>query len=202
MELETSSSVAAVLLAAGSSQRFGPENKLLAEIGGEPLVRHAARALLESRAHSVIVVTGFERERIEAALDGLGLRLVHNPDYEAGLGGSLACGIRALPDEAAGALVCLADMPGTRADLVDRLIDLFEGDAGNRIVFPVAPGGRQGNPVLWPKPYFERLSALSGDRGGKAILEACIDDTLVLEVGSEAALDDIDTPEDLEPWAK
>lgn len=202
MEVGSPMPVAALLMTAGRSRRFGTENKLLAEIGGEPLVRRAARALLESRAQSVIVVTGFERDRIEAALEGLDVRLVHNPDHEAGLGSSLACGIGAVAQDAAGALVCLADMPGTRADLVDRLIDLFETDGGSRIVFPVAPGGRQGNPVLWPKLYFERLGALTGDTGGKAILEDCIDDTLVLEVGSEETLDDIDTPEDLAPWTE
>lgn len=200
MDVESSWPVVAVLLAAGRSRRFGSENKLLAEIGGEPLVRRAARALLAARVQSVIAVTGFERERVEAALEGLDVRLVHNPDHDAGLGSSLARGIAVVPEAAAGALVCLADMPGTRADLVDRLIDLFESDDGSRIVFPAAPGGRQGNPVLWPKLYFDRLGALTGDTGGKAILEGCIDDTLVLEVGSEETLDDIDTPEDLAPW--
>lgn len=202
MDADKTSPVVAVLLAAGRSRRFGPRNKLLAEIDGEPLVRRAARALLESRVQSVIVVTGFERDRIEAALDGLDVRMVHNPDYDGGLGASLARGIGAIAEEAAGALVCLADMPGTRTDLIDRLVGLFEGEAGNRIVFPAAPGGRQGNPVLWPRRYFERLAALRGDAGGKAILEASMDDSLVVETGPEESLDDIDTPKDLASWVE
>ena len=61
----------------------GP-NKLLAEIGGQPLVRIAAEQVLASRARPVIVVTGHQRERVEAALAGLPVRFVHNPDYAEG----------------------------------------------------------------------------------------------------------------------
>src|SRR5262245_3909746 len=55
--------VAAVVLAAGRSTRMGGPNKLLAEIGGRPLVRIAAEQALASRAKPVSVVTGHERER-------------------------------------------------------------------------------------------------------------------------------------------
>ena len=77
--------VAAVVLAAGRSTRMGAINKLIAEIGGKPLVRIAAEQALASRAKPVIVVTGHERERVEAALAGLPVRFVHNPDYAEGL---------------------------------------------------------------------------------------------------------------------
>ena len=73
--------IAAVVLAAGRSTRMGGANKLIAEIGGKPLVRIAVEHALASRARPVIVVTGHERERVEAALAGLDVRLVHNPGF-------------------------------------------------------------------------------------------------------------------------
>ena len=76
--------VAAVVLAAGRSTRMGAVNKMLAEIGGKPLVRIAAEQALASHAKPVIVVTGHERERVEQALAGLPLSFVHNPDYAEG----------------------------------------------------------------------------------------------------------------------
>ena len=79
---------------------MGAINKMLAEIGGKPLVRIAADQAVASRAKPVIVVTGHEREKVEAALKGLPVRLVHNPDYAEGLGTSLKAGIAAVPEEA------------------------------------------------------------------------------------------------------
>jgi len=66
---------------------------------------------LASRAKPVIVVTGHERERVEAALKGLPVQFVHNPDFAVGLGGSVRTGIAAVPAAADGAIVCLGDMP-------------------------------------------------------------------------------------------
>ena len=91
--------IAAVVLAAGRSTRMGAVNKMIAEIGGKPLVRIAAEQALASQAAPVIVVTGHERDKVEAALKGLNVRFAHNPDYAEGLGTSLRTGIAAVPDE-------------------------------------------------------------------------------------------------------
>ena len=90
--------VAAVVLAAGRSTRMGAINKLVGEIGGKPLVRIAAEQALASQAGPVIVVTGHQREQVEAALKDLDVRFVHNPDYAEGLGTSLRAGIGAVPE--------------------------------------------------------------------------------------------------------
>ena len=77
-------SIAAVVLGAGRSRRMGGPNKLLAEIGGRPLVRIVVEQALASRARTVIVVTGHQRERVEAALAGLPVKFVHNPNFAEG----------------------------------------------------------------------------------------------------------------------
>jgi molybdenum cofactor cytidylyltransferase len=96
--------IAAVLLAAGSSRRMGDANKLLALVGGRPLVRIAAEAALGSRAVCLVVVTGHERERVESALAGLDASFAHNPEHAAGLSTSLRAGLAGLPADVEGAV--------------------------------------------------------------------------------------------------
>ncbi len=188
--------IAAVVLAAGRSTRMGGSNKLLAEIAGEPLVRIAAEAAIASRAKPVIVVTGHERGRIERALAGLPVRLVHNPDFAQGLGTSLKAGIAAVPAEADGAIVCLGDMPQVDAALIDRLIAAFDPEKGALAVVPTIDGNR-GNPVLWSRRFFPDLMAIEGDVGARHLIARYSEAVVEVPLTGKAALVDVDTPEAL-----
>ena len=163
--------IGGILLAAGSSRRMGETNKLLVEINGEPMVRHAATAMLEGGIKDLVVVTGHQQEAVRDALDGLTVTFVHNADFAAGQAGSVAVGVGALPDDVSGALIALGDMPFVTADLVAEMIRDHSGlgDCETRISFPVHEG-RRGNPVLWGRGFFEALCGLSGDVGGRAVL--------------------------------
>jgi molybdenum cofactor cytidylyltransferase len=187
--------IAALVLAAGQSRRMGGANKLTATVGGRPLVRIAAEAALASRAWPVIVVTGHEAERIAAALAGLAVTVAHNPDYAAGLSTSLRTGLRALPADVDGAVVMLADMPKVGPAVVDRLIEAFHPQTGGEIVVPVWRGQR-GNPVLWGARFFDRLAAVAGDTGGRALIAASAESVVAVEMDA-AVTRDIDTPEAL-----
>ena len=186
--------IAAIVLAAGRSTRMGAINKLIAEIGGKPLVRIAAEQALASRARPVIVVTGHERERVEAALSGLPVRIVHNPHYADGLGGSLRTGIAAVPAEADGAIVCLGDMPQVDAGLIDKLIAAFDPERGALIVVPTIDGKR-GNPVVWSRRFFHDLMTIQGDIGARHLIGSYAEAVVEVPVAGEAALTDVDTPE-------
>ncbi len=123
------SEIAAIILAAGLSSRFGAgpeETKLVVPLWGKPLVRNVAEAALASRARPIIVVTGHAAAQVEAALKNRDLSFISNPDYRTGLASSLKAGIAALPETAAGALILLADMPCVSVSLIDRLIQAFE----------------------------------------------------------------------------
>ncbi len=187
----------AVLLAAGASRRFGGDNKLLADIGGTPLVRRVAEQLLGSRVTGVIVVTGFEGDKVRGSLAGLDIQFVENTDYAEGLASSLRCGVAALPKGVAGAMIVLADMPGITTALIDRLIGVFEKEACAKIVFPTRESGAQGNPVIWPSRFFKEIQSLSGDTGAKPLIAAHTKNTIGVRVKDEHALHDIDAPGDL-----
>jgi molybdenum cofactor cytidylyltransferase len=187
--------VAAIILAAGQSRRMGGPNKLLARFGGEPLVRRVAERALASKAEPVIVVTGHKAAEVSAALAGLDVRIVHNPDFAEGLATSLKAGLQAVPEEAGGALVLLADMPEITPAVIDRLIVAFRARPEPAIVLPTIVGKR-GNPVLWSRAFFPELMTVTGDTGARHILARHEEAVERVEIGAAAGVD-VDTPEAL-----
>lgn len=189
--------LAAILLAAGASQRFGPANKLLVRVGGRPLVRGIAEEILESGVADVTVVTGCEAAAIRDALAGLAVRCVHNDRWQMGMGSSIACGAKALGSNVAGAFIVPADMPFLKAGLFRDLARAFERHDAQMIVYPVTTAGEQRNPVLWPQRYFPALAALSGPQGGRSLLQSSKAECVAEMVGNDAFFADIDTPAEL-----
>ncbi|MDJ0941999.1 MAG: molybdopterin-binding/glycosyltransferase family 2 protein [Kiloniellales bacterium] len=195
-EVQRAPRIAAVILAAGQSRRMGPINKLLAEVGGTPMLRRVAEAALASKAGPVVVVTGHEPEAVAAALAGLDLQLVHNPDYAAGLSTSLQRGLGAVPAESDGAVVCLGDMPGLTAGAIDRLIAAFNPLEGRAICVPTWQGKR-GNPLLFARRYFAEIQAISGDVGARHLIGEYPEALAEVPMADDAILQDIDTPDAL-----
>jgi molybdenum cofactor cytidylyltransferase len=187
--------VAAIVLAAGQSRRMGGPNKLLATIAGKPLVRIVVEAALASSAAHVRVVTGNLADRVGAALDGLAVEQVHNPDFAEGLSTSLRAGLAGLPADVDAALVLLGDMPAVDAAIIDRLIAAYDPASGALIVVPTS-AGKRGNPVLWSSRFFAGLAAVQGDTGGRHLIGAHPEAVVEVEVGAAVGLD-IDTPEEL-----
>ncbi|OBQ68503.1 4-diphosphocytidyl-2C-methyl-D-erythritol kinase [Mesorhizobium loti] len=188
--------VAIVLLAAGRSSRMGGPNKLMALFDGKPLVRRTVERALASKASGTIVVTGHQRERVRAALPGLDVTFADNPDFADGLSTSLKAGIAYLPEDTAGAMIVLGDMPGIESDDLDRLIDAFREAGGNSVV-RASHQGKRGNPVLLPRALFPAIAHLEGDTGARHLVEAEGLDVVDVEIGEGASVD-VDTREALE----
>lgn len=181
----------AVVLAAGRSVRMGA-NKLLADLGGKPVLAHVLEAMKEAGLPA-IVVTGNAEAEIAAMADRFGFPSIHAARYADGLSQSLAAGIAAVPDDWSAGLVMLGDMPGVSAEHIAGLA--VAADA-NRIAVPVH-NGKRGNPVAWGRRYFARLRGLEGDVGGKALLAEFADDIVEVPIESDAIFMDVDTPEAL-----
>jgi molybdenum cofactor cytidylyltransferase len=188
--------IAGLVLAAGQSRRMGTLNKLLIGVDGKPMVRHVAETVAASQASPLLVVTGHERERVEAALAGIGAQFLFNPDYAQGLSTSLKRGLAAVPPEIDGVVVCLGDMPLVNAPTIDRLIAAFNPLEGRAICVPTRRGKR-GNPVLIGRQFLQALTALSGDVGARDLVAAHPDEVTEVEMESDAVLTDIDTPQAL-----
>ncbi|MBY5457067.1 nucleotidyltransferase family protein [Rhizobium beringeri] len=189
-------SVAIVILAAGKASRMGEggKHKLLAEFDGIPLVRRSALTALGADAASVTVVVGHRRIEIEAALQGLALTFVDNPDYASGMASSLMAGFSAA-HSTDGILVMLADMPGISTAHLNALIFAFRNAGGEAIVRAVSRG-KPGNPVILPRSLHHAVRRLEGDVGARDIIATSALPVLDVDVGDAACLD-VDTPDDI-----
>ncbi|MFT3986483.1 NTP transferase domain-containing protein [Aestuariivirga sp.] len=187
--------VAGVVLAAGLSSRMGA-NKLLADIGGVPMIRRTVEALVPAGLASLTIVTGRDADEVEKALAGLPVTFTHNARFASGLASSLARGIASVPDTSDAVLVCLGDMPRVDAQAVAKLVAAFNPAEHRSICVPVFKGQR-GNPVLWGRQHFLALMMIDGDRGGRALMDQLHDDLVEIEMPDSAVVTDADTPEAL-----
>jgi molybdenum cofactor cytidylyltransferase len=186
--------IGALLLAAGRSSRMG-RNKLLMPIDGQPMVRKVAEMLLEARSlQEITVVLGHEAALVRAALDGLPVRFIETDRYAEGLSGSLKAGLESLPGDLDGVLVALGDMPLVDSATVDRLAAAFSPQEGRAICAPVH-GGKRGNPVLWDVGFIPEMLEITGDTGGRMLVERHAAQVCEVAGPSEGVLIDLDTPE-------
>lgn len=197
--------IAAIILAAGKSTRMGEVNKLTEEVAGSPMVARVVDAALTSRVSKIVVVTGHEHEKVEAALAARDVETIRNPDYDQGLSISLKAGIAALPKTGSGAvdgaMVLLGDMPDVTSAHIDRLIAAFDPEEGRSICVPTWEGKR-GNPVLWGAEYFEEIQGLTGDTGAKQLFADHAGEIAEVPMPDDATLKDIDLMASLEARRK
>jgi molybdenum cofactor cytidylyltransferase len=191
---EAWSPTAAVILAAGKSTRFGVTKQIL-PWRDTTLAARSAQVALEAGLSPVIVVIGHDAENVSATLTGLPVQVVLNPDYASGQSSSVRRGIDALPSRAGAALFLLADQPLIDSTLLRKIVRAHRKTLAPACV-PVFRELR-GNPVLFDRTLFAELRTLEGDVGGRALLDHYRDS--VVEVpATQAALLDIDKPEDYE----
>lgn len=161
--------LAAVLLAAGASERMG-RSKALMDWHGRPLVRWQAETLALAGAAPVIVVTGYGRAAVKRALDGVPVRIAPNVNYRAGRATSVAVGMGALPADIAGILIANVDQPLTHRVLA-ALLRAWRVTPQD-IVRP-AYAGAPGHPVIFPAELREELCAVTeASQGLRAVLRA------------------------------
>jgi molybdenum cofactor cytidylyltransferase len=186
--------VGAVLLAAGQSTRFEDGNKLVTDVDGRPLVRHAAETLLATDLAGPVVVLGHQPDAVREALAGLALEFVVNEDYADGQSTSVAVGVTAARDRGWDAAVfALGDMPDVAPETVERVVDTYR--AGDASVVAPAYDGIRGNPVLFDRQYFDALADVRGDRGGRDIVE---ESGTLVEVADPGVRRDVDRRADLD----
>lgn len=186
----------ALVLAAGRGTRFEGGDKLLADVGGVPLVRRVLSEVSAAPVGDIVLVVAEDGGRIAAAAGPGRWRTVINKNAAEGLSSSLRAGLAAVAKDTAGLLIVLADMPGMTADLIGRVIAAAEENPG-AVVHPATADGRQGHPVLWPPDLFPEILALSGDKGAKGILARHSDRVVRVPAEAAEALADIDTRADL-----
>lgn len=182
----------AIVLAAGSSRRFG-SCKQLAEYRGQALVRYAVRAAESVCGSNTVLVAGDDWRAVHAACAPLSGFLLRNDRPRSGMAGSIVAGVTAVAESADAVLIMLADQPLVDNRCLKQVINAWQQE-DDRIVC-TAHAGIPGPPSIFPASCFPELQALSGDRGARSVLERHAE--RVLRVPSAAASVDIDTPQDM-----
>jgi molybdenum cofactor cytidylyltransferase len=193
--IEVHNRIAAIILAAGGSRRFGSP-KQLAWWNGQTFLERAVDIALASEARPVIVVLGAEAEQCRAVLKDQPVAIVENKNWAIGQSSSMQTGLMALPDNIGSALFLLVDQPKIRGETVDAVIERYRQTMGP-VVWPELDG-RRGNPVLFDRALFAELHQVRGDTGGRPLLEAYRRQAERLAVTDHGILLDFDHPRDLE----
>lgn len=184
--------VGAVILAAGASTRMG-RNKLMLPVDGQPMVRRTVQRALDAGLAPVVVVLGHEPERVRDALHGLAVTFAISPDPTGPTSASLHAGLRALDDTVSATLVLLADMVHITTEMMHTLV---RTSAGNEAPLEVSRyGDVLAPPLLFRRALWPELLAWHGEGCGKAVVRAHREEAS-LHDWPEAALQDIDTPDD------
>lgn len=185
--------IVGVLLAAGRGARFGG-NKLLCDLpNGVPIALAAARNLQPACDRLIVVLRPGDTALADLfTAEGIAVVICH--DADAGMGHSLAAGVKASP-EAGAWVVALADMPYIQS--ISHHAVAARLRAGDSLVATTFQG-RRGHPVGFSRRWFDQLSALTGDQGGKAILDQHLGEIKLVAVDDPGVVRDIDRPEDLE----
>ncbi|GAC1438594.1 MAG: molybdenum cofactor cytidylyltransferase [Chloroflexota bacterium] len=199
--------VGGIILAAGRGSRLGTIKQLL-PLGGRPLVAHVLLAAEASSWGSLVVVLGFEAEKVAAALPAGRARVVYNGRYAEGQSTSLQEALQALGEDVEAALVLLGDQPGVSTAVIDAVVDAARrgwretttGTAGGGTIYPlvVIPtyGGQDGHPVLLHRALWPEVMALRGDQGARPVIRAHARSTLRLAVAEGPPPPDVDTAAD------
>jgi len=192
--------VAAIVLAAGASTRYGQPKQLL-PVGLRTMLQHVVDVVLASPVDQTIVVLGHRAGEIGANVrQGLltaadkPADIVTNEEWEAGLSTSVQIGLRAIRPDVQAALFVLADQPAITPEIITALLRRYQ-ETGAPIVVP-AYQGKRGNPVLFDRSLFAELMKVRDDQGGRQLIDMYRDRIERVEVGSEGVLVDVDTEED------
>jgi molybdenum cofactor cytidylyltransferase len=190
--------VAGVVLAAGLSTRMG-RNKLLLELGGEPVVARAVRSASDAGLDPVLIVVGHDADRVRAAIAHLPAATVTNPQPAHGIHSSLRIGFEALagqPHEPGAAVVLLGDMPLVSSTMVRRLVERWRASRLRPSLVISLYGEVVAPPILYGAPLFAELRSLDDDGCGKRVVKR--HRTEAVEVHWPPwALADLDEPDDL-----
>ncbi len=160
---------AAIILAAGSSERFGSPKQLV-DLNGRPLLEQIVTDALAWPVDTVVVVIGAFADAILDTIDFQDAVVAINEDWSEGLSSSLRVGLDVLTQDPKWdqTFVALGDQPNIPNAVPSTLIAVAE-ETQRPAVVPVYRYAR-GHPVLFDRSLWSRLMTLTGDSGASPLL--------------------------------
>ena len=162
--------ISAIVLAAGTSKRYGKQNKLLAKYKNKIILLTVIDKLLKSKVDELIIVTGQDRTKVKKQIPhNHKITIVNNKYFKKGMASSIKVGLGNLNKKSKGFLICLSDMPKISTKTYDKIILSFQKHKR----LPVVPFYKkfQGNPVCFPNSFKKYFKKLNGDIGAKNLIK-------------------------------
>jgi molybdenum cofactor cytidylyltransferase len=185
-----------IVLAAGKSTRMRGKNKLLAAVNGAPMIHRVTQTALQSKVDEVIVVLGWEADRVREVLSELPCNFVLNEEFESGQSSSVKAGLKAVSKSTRALLVLPGDVARIDSRSINTVID--EYDAHGDLIVVAGHEGEAGHPILFDKSLFDEIAQINEQTYGlKSIVKQHESEVRFVEVGTVNALRDVDTPDDL-----
>lgn len=187
--------ISLVVLAAGKSTRFG-ENKLLYRLGEKTVIERVVESTLGSQVDEVLLVLGYEAERLERRLSRTGCRLIYNTHFEEGQSSSVKVGIASVARDSEAALILPGDTALISSQIIDEVIEEYKRTRSPIVVATYQ--GRLGHPILFDKSLFQEIAQIGEENQGlKAIVKKYRKQISKVDVDSPEVLLDLDTKEDI-----
>ncbi|MCX7289119.1 MAG: nucleotidyltransferase family protein [Rhodobacterales bacterium] len=190
-----------LILAAGASSRMRGSDKLLQPVKGTALLRHQAMTALGTGAPVWVTLAPLSDSR-RAAMNGLALGLIAVPDATSGMSRSIVAGVAALSPLSGpgdGLMILPADMPEFTTAALAGLIARFQAEP-DLIIRGGTGQGTPGHPAIFPRDLWPALARVTGDEGGRSVIQQNRHRVRVIALPGQMALLDLDTPEDWAAW--
>ena len=187
-----------LILAAGQSSRMRARDKLLEDVGGEPLLRRHVRQALGLGGEVFVALAPGQNARVAAIAD-LPATVLEIPEASEGMSGTLRGAVARLP-ECRAFMVMLADLVAIDSEDLSAVHDAYAANPDHLIWRGATTDGRPGHPIIFAARLRPDFAELSGDSGGEALVNPLKTQTLLVTIPDDRARLDLDTPEDWVAW--
>jgi molybdenum cofactor cytidylyltransferase len=183
--------ISGIVLASGFSRRYG-KDKLLQKIDTKTIIETIINHCVNSELDEIVVV--YRKEELKQLLEHYQLKMVRNISAEKGMSESMKLGIQHLNINSEACMILMGDQPYFETMHINKMIAVFKREK----MITVASGkGIRRTPVIFPSVYYKALLEITGDQGGRMIVDDPLNQKIFIEF-DERQLIDIDSEEDLQ----
>jgi molybdenum cofactor cytidylyltransferase len=187
--------ITGIILASGFSTRVNRE-KLILNVGGVPIIESVIRAVKFSHIDEVLII--YQNDKIKEIAEKYSIKTVYNERANEGQSAAIKTGIQSAHPDTDGFMFLVGDQPYLNSNTINKLIDTFKREK-QTIVVPVYAGKRR-NPVIFPSKLREDLLNITGDCGGRVIIDRMTDSVKLVNINKSIVGIDINTEDEYEKY--
>ena len=197
--MECKAPTAGIVLAAGTSTRFGTF-KLLQPLGDKFLLEWVLDTCLDSKLERIFLVLGYKQDEITRALAHTikhpRLSIVYNSNYQNGQSTSLRAGLNEIKGFFPSVMFILGDQPLIDNRTLNAILERY-WHSPKSICAPFF-NNRRGNPVIFSEKFYSQIERIGGDKGAREIIEHNAKDVLRIDLNQPSFFYDVDTRKDMQ----